>query len=244
MGSLRGILLDNILVLISKISSLRGFVALEHSLPESTKLEIRCIATSLSSRKDFAGTFDIWSLKLAESDLSLVLESVDGTQDQDLDSDSEGLSSLVPLGVIEIRGFSGWVGHFEEIFMVDSSGDLIRTSVTVGESLKFELSQGVGVLESDGHTDTTSERLESKIVSWLGPVTVGEVFHGILVLPSSTDGSVSLFIESHGSRVSDGPDTVLAWWAFDLIRVDRGFRSFVRDDSGVSSYGHVPFEPS
>lgn len=148
------------------------------------------------------------------------MESIDLTQIEDFESDDKHVEwSMLPSLIIQkVARWSG-SGFIVEIIVIDSSDDVITSSVTVRELLKFESSQGVLVIESNGHADTSGERLESKVISWLGPITVLEELHWADIWESSSR-SVSLLEEGERSRVSDGHDAVLAWRTSDLEWVD------------------------
>lgn len=152
--------------------------------------------------------------------------------------------SIVPSDVVHDIGNNDLLTRFiVEPFMVDGSDYTVRSLVTVGEFLKLELSLRVLVVERNSETDTFVERLEGKIVSQLFPVAVFEELHWI-VFRETCNRSVSLLVEGHSTRVSDGHDAVFAWRTSDLDWVDGGSWGLTGGDDGVGSDGHVPFEPS
>merc|ERR1719476_352911 len=91
------------------------------------KAKARCPITTMTSR--VVGS----RLELTKSDLGLVLESGDLTEDENLESDMESFLGNVPPGIVKEGGclISSSIELFVEILVVDGSGDTIRSSVTV-----------------------------------------------------------------------------------------------------------------
>jgi len=142
-GTLRSILLDNIIV-FSGQDSLAG--GRKHSPGFFDPVEVNELVSDLTSGDDLAFRGVWWALEGAESDLGLISELGDRTDSKEVDPDGEHVIDGVPFDIPEIgRFFVRFSFEDDTCGMVDCPHDVVGALVTEGEFFEMEFPLGRGV---------------------------------------------------------------------------------------------------